>query len=280
MNFYEWFFLEKGREPAGLFSWSHLLSCTVALALFIGLGFFLGLKFRDNKKGQRVTLIVAAITVVVVELAKIGYCLVGSTNIADTLIGNAPLYFCDIMIFVIPVAAFTRGRVQDCCLDFIAICGFLMGFMGNYFAGNIYLSHAAISFFALNSLINHSISAFAAMFVFAAKLNKMEKRNIPFVIGILFAFMTIALVMAYSFGKTSCSSFMATGRLLRCSMTWSKATKSPTKPSFMCCNVGISGSSTRSITPSSKPLRSTKRQSRSQRNKSASNTVFQINRAV
>ena len=201
MNFYEWFFLEKGREPAGLFSWSHLLSCTVALALFIGLGFFLGRKFRDNKKGQRVTLIVAAITVVVVELAKIGYCLVGSTNIADTLIGNAPLYFCDIMIFVIPVAAFTRGRVQDCCLDFIAVCGFLMGFMGNFFAGNIYLSHAAISFFALNSLINHSISAFAAMFVFAAKLNKMEKRNIPFVIGILFAFMTIALIMAYSFDK-------------------------------------------------------------------------------
>ncbi len=60
---------------------------------------------------------------------------------------------------------------------------------------------AAISFLVLNSLINHSISAFAAMFVFAAKMQKMEKRNIPWVIGILFAFMTFALIMAYAFNK-------------------------------------------------------------------------------
>ena len=39
------------------------------------------------------------------------------------------------------------------------------------------------------------------MFVWAAKMNKMEKKNIPFVIGMLFIFMTIALIMAYAFDK-------------------------------------------------------------------------------
>ena len=67
-----------------------------------------------------------------------------------------------------------------------------MGFMGNYFAGNIYGSSCAISFFAVNSLLNHSISAFVAFFIFVAKMYKFEKRDIPFVVGILFTFMTIA----------------------------------------------------------------------------------------
>ena len=201
MGFYEWFFLEKDRQPAGLFSWSQLLSVTLTLAIFIALAVILAKKFKGNKKAQDITIWVAAIAIVALQIAKISYCLVGSDNIADTLIGNAPLYFCDIMIFMIPISAIVRGRARDCSFDFIAVCGLLMGFMGNYFAGNIYGSHAVISFFAINSLLNHSISAFVAIFIFVSGLNKMEKRNIPFVVGILFTFMSIALVMAYVFDK-------------------------------------------------------------------------------
>lgn len=201
MGFYEWFFQEKDRQPAGLFSWGHLLSVTVTLAILIVLAIILAKKFKGNQKAQNITIWVAAISIVALQIMKIAYCLVGSTNIADTLIGNAPLYFCDIMIFMIPICAIVRGRPRECCYDFIAICGLLMGFMGNYFAGNIYGSHSVISFFAINSLLNHSISAFVAIFIFVSGLNKMEKRNIPFVVGILFTFMTIALVMAYVFNK-------------------------------------------------------------------------------
>lgn len=201
MNFYEWFFEEKGRQPAGLFSLSHLLSVTIGLVLFLALAYFLGRKFKGDAKKQKITLIVSAIGIVLFQIFKIAYLLVGSTNVWDTIIGNAPLYFCDVMLYVIPVAAFSRGRVRDVCLDFIAICGLLMGFMGNYFAGNIYGSHAAISFLALNSLINHCISAFVALFVFVSGLNKMEKRNIPFVFGVLFFYMIIALICAYAFNK-------------------------------------------------------------------------------
>ena len=44
MNFYEWFFLEQGRTPEGLFSFAHLFACTISLALFLTLAFFLGKK--------------------------------------------------------------------------------------------------------------------------------------------------------------------------------------------------------------------------------------------
>ena len=48
---------------------------------------------------------------------------------------------------------------------------------------------------------SYSIAAFASIFVFVAGINKMEKRNIPFVIGILFVYMSIALAVDYATGK-------------------------------------------------------------------------------
>ena len=72
-----------------------------------------------------------------------------------------------------------------------------MGVFGNYFAGNIFNTHCVFSFLAVNSLLNHCISAFAALFIFVSELNKMEKRDIPFTVGILVVYMTVALIIDY-----------------------------------------------------------------------------------
>lgn len=201
MSFYEWFFLEKGRAPAGLFSWSHLLSVTLILAAFIALGVYLGKRFKGNPKGQRRVFIIAAIGILALVVMKMAFLLATTDNIPNTLLENLPLFFCDMMVFMVPLAAFTRGRAQDICVDFIAICGFIMGAMGNYFAGNIYSFHPAFSYLSLISVFSHSIAAFASIFVFVSGINKMEKRNIPFVIGILFVYMSIALAVDYATGK-------------------------------------------------------------------------------
>ena len=201
MNFYDWFFreIENGepRAPAGLFSFQHLFAVTLTLAIFLTLAVFLGKQFKNDPKKQNLVLLIAGISIVAIQVMKMTYLLLNTDNVLDCLIGNAPLYFCDIMIFMIPISAFVRGRAKEICLDFIAICGLLMGFMGNYFAGNLYPSHALISFSVFTALLNHSISAFTALFVWVADMNKMEKKNIPYSIGVLFTFMTIALIMDY-----------------------------------------------------------------------------------
>ena len=201
MNFYDWFFKEVGREPAGLFSLAHILTVTITLAIFLTLAVFLAKKLKDNQKKQNLVLLIAGIAMVVIQLSKNIYLLVETDNVADCLLGNLPLFFCDIPIYIIPLSALTRGRFRQWCLDFLAICGLLMGFMGNYFAGNLYPSHAIVSFSVFNALLNHSISAFVSLFIWVSKLNKMEKRDIPFVIGILFTFMTVALILDYAFEK-------------------------------------------------------------------------------
>ena len=197
MDFYRWFFLEEGRTPAGLFSLSHILTVTLTLAIFLTLAVFLGKKFKGDYKKQNLVLLISGIAIVAVQLSKNIWLLCETDNFWDCLIGNWPLYFCDVPIYIIPLAALTKGRFKQWCLDFMAICGLLMGFMGNYFAGNLYPSHAIISFSVINALLNHSISAFVALFIWVSGLNKMEKRDIPFAIGILFTFMSIALTVDY-----------------------------------------------------------------------------------
>ena len=197
MNFYDWFFLQVDRTPEGMFSFAHLASVSVALAIFVCAAYLLGRKFKNDPQAQTITLLTSGFAIVMVFIIKMVYLLWGTPHFWESLIGNAPLYLCDMQIFIIPIAALTRGRVRDCCMDFIAIWGLLMGFLGTYFAGNIYGGNTAICFFAIISLLNHAISAFAAMFVMMCKLSKMEKRNIPFTIGILVVFMTAALIIDY-----------------------------------------------------------------------------------
>lgn len=198
MQFYEWFFLETGRTPEGLFSFWHIFSVTVALAIFFFLAIFLAKRFKDNPKRQNITLLISGIAIIAVQVAKIAFLAATSTDTFwNVLIGNAPLYLCDMMIFLVLICALVRGRVKDVLYDFIAIWGLLMGTMGTYTAGNIYGSHCVISWSAINSLLNHCLSAFASLFIWVSRLNKMEKRNIPFTIGVLVVYMTVALVIDY-----------------------------------------------------------------------------------
>ena len=76
MNFYEWFFEEKGREPAGLFSFGHLFSVTLTLAIFLTLAFFLGKRFRNDDKKKNLVLLIAGIAIFTLQIAKITYLLI------------------------------------------------------------------------------------------------------------------------------------------------------------------------------------------------------------
>ncbi len=111
MSFYEWFFLEKDRPPAGLFSCSHLLSVTIIL------GFFLGKKYKDNLKAQRLVLILTSVLLISLAVMKISFLLATTDDMENTLLENMPLFFCDMMIIVVPSTSISKGRIRDICFD-------------------------------------------------------------------------------------------------------------------------------------------------------------------
>ena len=71
MSFFEWFVLEKGRTPEGMFSFAHLASVTLTLGLFLFLAIWLGKKFKDNPKGQFFTMLACSIALFVILLSKL-----------------------------------------------------------------------------------------------------------------------------------------------------------------------------------------------------------------
>ena len=90
MNFYEWFFLEKGRAPAGLFSWSHLLSVTLILGAFVALAIILGKRLKGNPKGQWKVFLATTIAILALAVMKMSFLLATTTDIGNTFLENLP----------------------------------------------------------------------------------------------------------------------------------------------------------------------------------------------
>ena len=198
-EFYDWFFRQEGRTPEGLFSWQHILSVTVGLLVFALAAIIFAHFFKGKAKRENAYIGVMALLIIGTQVAKYAWLFYESKpeDYLGTFWGNFPLYLCDMQLYMIPICFFARGRAKEICCDFIAIWGILMGVFGTYFAGNIYPGNCVISFFALNSLVNHAISLSAGLFIFLCGMNTMKRENIGIVIGILVAFMTVALVIDY-----------------------------------------------------------------------------------
>lgn len=203
-DFYNWFFLQEGRTPEGYMSWQHLVSVTITILIFFSFAIFLGIKFKNNKKGQTGTLLGFGIALVFVYLLKTADIIVSAIikeniqGLGMSLANNIPIFLCDITIVMVPIAALTKGKVREVCCDFICTWGLVMGLVGNYLAGNIYSSSCVISFPTMISLLNHTLSGAVTVFLFITKLAKLDIKNIPFNLGILYVVMFVALVVDYT----------------------------------------------------------------------------------
>ena len=182
------------RIPEGYMSWQHLLFVSSLMAVMIGLAIFFGIKYRDRpQKDKKRVLAVAAILIDSFELFKIVLVCVREGD-ASTILRMLPLFLCSIQLITIPLAAFTKGRISEAAVDFVAVFGLLGAVLGTYGAGQNYAAYPVLSFDNVVSGITHAISGFAALYVFISGLTSMKKKNIPITFGILTAFCAVAYV--------------------------------------------------------------------------------------
>jgi len=183
------------RVPEGYMSWQHLLSVSIVFGLAIFLAIHFGLKNKMKSRKEKLkAVMIAAIVLDSVEILKLIVSVIITKNIA-ILLGYLPLFLCSIPLIVLPIAAFSKGRLQQASLDFMVMFGLLGGVLGTYLAGNIYSIFPVLHFFTLNSMITHMTSAFAGMYIAISGLHSFEKRNIMISIGILGFFMIAAEVV-------------------------------------------------------------------------------------
>lgn len=182
------------REAEGFFSLEHILFVSALVAVMIALAVWLGMRNKEKPFSQKIrVLMAAAILIDSFELFKIIiFCVRGNDPWA--WLHELPLFLCSIQLITIPLAAFSKGRMQEAALDFVAIFGLLGALLGTYGAGNIYGCYPVLSFDTVISGITHTISGFAALYILIAKMASMKRKNIGITFGVLFAFCVAAYV--------------------------------------------------------------------------------------
>lgn len=182
------------RQPEGYMSWQHLVFVGSLLVIMAVLATVLGIRNRQKDLQQKNrALIVAAIAIDAVELFKIVVmCLRAKDPMGWTT--ELPLFLCSIQLITLPLAAFSKGRVQEAALDFVCIFGLLGAVLGTIGAGQNYNAYPVLSLDNMASGITHCISGFASLYILISGMTSMEKKNIPITFTILLGFCVMAYI--------------------------------------------------------------------------------------
>ena len=182
------------RPAEGFLYWQHLLFVGSLIAVMIALAILLG-RINKNKSAEKknIPLIYAAILIDAVEIFKIVILCI-SNGAESTILHNLPLFLCSIQLIALPLAAFSKGRIKEACLDFVCIFGILGAIFGPIGAGQDYNAYPVLSLDNVASGITHSISGFASLYILISGLASLKKRNIGITFGILMGFCAAAYI--------------------------------------------------------------------------------------
>ena len=182
------------REPEGFLSWQHLLFVTVFILIMIGLSVFLGLrnKGKDEKVKNKVVAWAAVILLFLKVLEMVVACLIAHS--VKQLLYLLPLFLCSMQMIALPLAAFSKGRIKEAALDFVFIFGILGAVMGTYGAGQNFSCYPILSFDNVLSVLTHTLSGFASLYIAISGMTSMKGRNIWITFTILLVFCVLAYI--------------------------------------------------------------------------------------
>ena len=182
------------RPAEGFLSWQHLLFVGMLLAIMVILAVWLGKRNAQATPQQKNrTLVAAALLIDGLELFKIVMLCVRSES-AEPILYNLPLFLCSIQLIALPLAAFSKGRLQEASVDFVCIFGILGAVFGTIGAGQNYNAYPVLSLDNVMSGLTHSISGFASLYILISGLADMKKSNIGITFGILLGFCVAAYI--------------------------------------------------------------------------------------
>jgi uncharacterized membrane protein YwaF len=182
------------RSAEGFLSWQHLLFVGSLLTLMVIASVLIGKRNRLlSSEKQNLPLIISAVLINAVEIFKIIIlCIRG--NGAIEILYNLPLFLCSIQLIAIPLAAFTKGKLREAALDFVAIFGILGAVFGTIGAGQNYAVYPVLSLDNVASGITHSISGFASLYIMISKMASLKRKNIGLTFSILGVFCAAAYI--------------------------------------------------------------------------------------
>ena len=182
------------RPAEGFLSWQHLVFVTSLMVLMVVLAVLLGRKYRFALPRQKKQVLVwSAFLIDGLELLKIVLMCFRAGDPWDWLY-NLPLFLCSIQLIAIPLAAFSKGQVNEAAIDFVCIFGILGAVLGTYGAGQNYNAYPVLSLDNVVSGLTHSIAGFASLYILLSGMASMKRKNIGITFTILLCFCVAAYV--------------------------------------------------------------------------------------
>ena len=182
------------RPAEGFLSWQHLTFVGSLLAVMVLLAVWLGKRYRrETPEKKNHVMIASALLIDGLELLKIVVLCIRSQSL-ETILYNLPLFLCSIQLIAIPLAAFSKGRVQEAALDFVCLFGILGAVCGTIGAGQNYNAYPVLSMDNVISGLTHGISGFASLYIMFSGMAGLKKCNISITFGILGVFCIAAYV--------------------------------------------------------------------------------------
>lgn len=188
------------RPADGAWSWQHILAVSIYLIIMFAVAIIVGKKHRNaTDKQKNKVLIITAIVINAFEIVKIiALCIRNNDPWHWRYV--LPLFLCSIQLIAIPMAAFSKGRLKEACLDFVLTFGILGATFGTVGATQIYSKYPVVSMDAMFSGITHSISGFASLYIAISGMTSMKKKNLIITLGVLIGFSVIAYVANHIVG--------------------------------------------------------------------------------
>lgn len=182
------------RIPEGAWSWQHILFTSIMVSIMIFLGFFLGIKFKNNQKLKNRTIMIAAIFIDSIEIFRVTILCIRSGNPFDTIIHVLPLFLCSIMLIALPLAAFSKGRLKEASLDFVLIFGFIAGVFGTVGAAQDYNAYPVLSLDNVCGALTHCTSGFSSLFIGITGMASLKIKNMWISFAILLGVVSLAQI--------------------------------------------------------------------------------------
>ena len=189
------FFAKPGEyEKAGLYSIDHFILLSIAIVCVI-----IAIRFTKDKADEQVIKIIKIITIFmwVLEIIKIVFNL--SIGNASNLNTYVPLYFCSLMLYAGIFSAFCRGILKHIGDVFMATGGLVAGIAFLTIPYTSLSIYPSLHFISIQSFMLHGSMIYLGVLVNITGYAKIEKKDIIYYSGLIFAISIVALVFNINF---------------------------------------------------------------------------------
>lgn len=198
MDFFEYKDFIEGYHGQGFFSMTHIIFMVIATLAIIAI-VVCSRKMKPQSLDKYLK--VLSIVVPILEVIKIVWESYYDITLGHgfNYVGLLPLYTCSMFIYVLPLAAWCKGKVKDCALAWLGTIGIFAG-MTNFYYTQILFTYPFFTYATFMSLNFHFLMVLTGLLIVVSGYKKFKWRDIFKGWLPLFLFSLLVIPLDYALG--------------------------------------------------------------------------------